>query len=122
MFTTRAYSAHYFDVLGIPFYLGRSFTDEEDVPHGPPLVVLSYKLWQSTFHSNPKLIGKAIELKGEPYTVVGILPQNAVTPTNADLFTPLRPATTGGECGGNNCGIYVRLKPGVTLATGQRAA
>ncbi len=104
-------SAHYFDVLGIPFYLGRSFTEQEDVPHGPPVVVLSYKLWQSTFHSDPKLIGKAIELKGEPYTVVGILPQGAVTPTNADLFTPLQPATTG-ECGGNNCGIYVRLKPG----------
>jgi predicted permease len=105
-------SAHYFDVLGIPLYLGRSFTDQEDVQHGPPVVVLSYKLWQSTFHSDPKLIGKAIELKGEPYTVVGILPQNAITPTNADLFTPLQPAPTG-ECGGNNCGIYVRLKPGV---------
>ncbi len=105
-------SAHYFDVLGIPLYLGRSFTDQEDVQHGPPVVVLSYKLWQSTFHSDPKLIGKAIELKGEPYTVVGILPQNAVTPTNADLFTPLQPAPTG-ECGGNNCGIYVRLKSGV---------
>jgi predicted permease len=106
-------SAHYFDVLGIPLYVGRSFTDQEDVQHGPAVVVVSYKLWQSTFHSDPKLIGKAIELKGEPYTVVGILPQNAITPTNADLFTPLQPAPTG-ECGGNNCGIYVRLKPGVS--------
>jgi len=104
-------SSHYFDVLGIPLYRGRSFSEQEDIPHGPPVVVLSYKLWQSTFHSDPKLIGKSIELKGEPYTVVGILPQNAVTPTNADLFTPLQPATTG-ECGGNNCGIFVRLKPG----------
>jgi len=106
-------SAHYFDVLGIPLYLGRSFSEQEDVQHGPPVVVLSYKLWQSTFHSDPKLIGKSIDLKGEPYMVVGILPQNAVTPTNADLFTPLQPAPTG-ECGGNNCGIYVRLKPGVS--------
>ena len=104
-------SAHYFDVLGIPLYLGRSFSEQEDIPHGPPIVVISYALWQSTFHSDPKLIGKSIELKGEPYTVVGILPRNALTPSNADLFTPLQPATTG-ECGGNNCGIMVRLKPG----------
>ncbi|HYK36727.1 ABC transporter permease [Alloacidobacterium sp.] len=114
-------SAHYFDVLGIPLYLGRSFSEQEDVPHGPPVVVLSYALWQSTFHGDPNLIGKSIDLKGEPYTVVGILPKagitpvnsNALTPTGADLFTPLQPAPMG-ECGGNNCGIMVRLKPGAT--------
>ncbi len=105
-------SAEYFEVLGIPFYLGRSFTADEDRPHGPSVAVLSYALWQSTFHSDPTLIGKSIELKGEPYTVVGVLPRNAVTPSHADLFTSLRPAITGGECGGNNCGIIVRLKPG----------
>lgn len=106
-------SAHYFDVLGIPLYLGRSFSDQEDIPHGPPIAVLSYSLWQSTFHSDPNLIGKSIDLKGEPYTVVGILPRNTVTPSKADLFTPLRPAPSG-ECGGNNCGIMVRLKPGAS--------
>jgi predicted permease len=106
-------SAHYFEVLGIPLYLGRSFIDTEDRPHGPPVVVLSYGLWQSTFHGNPALIGKSIELKGEPYTVVGILPQNAMVPGGADLFTPLQPATSG-ECGGQNCSILVRLKPGAT--------
>jgi predicted permease len=113
-------SAHYFDVLGIPLYLGHSFSEQEDVPNGPRVVVLSYSLWQSTFHADPNLIGKSIDLKGEPYTVVGVLPrntalpvnQNALTPTGADLFTPLRPAPSG-ECGGNNCGILVRLKPGV---------
>jgi len=104
-------SANYFDVLGIPLYLGRSFSEDEDRPHGSPVVVLSNSLWQSTFRGDPKLIGKSITLKGEPYTVVGILPRNAITPTSADLFTPLRPAPSG-ECGGNNCGIMVRLKPG----------
>lgn len=106
-------SARYFDVLGIPLYLGRSFSEQEDVPHGPSVAVLSYKLWQSTFHSDPALLGKSIELKGEPYTVVGVLPQNAVTPSNADVFTPLQPAPSG-ECGGENCGIYIRLNPGAS--------
>jgi predicted permease len=108
-------SASYFDVLGIPPHLGRSFSEEEDRPHGPPAAVLSYALWQATFHSDPKIIGHSIQLKGEPYTVVGVLPRNALIPSRADVFTPLQPAPTG-ECGGNNCGILVRLKSGATWA------
>ncbi len=106
-------SAHYFDVLGLPLYLGRSFTEEEDHPGGPQAVVLSYALWQSAFHGDSGVIGETIHLKGEPYTVVGVLPGKAIVPSGADLFTPLRPATTG-ECGGNNCEIMMRLKPGAT--------
>ena len=108
-------SAHYFEVLGIPILFGRSFSEDEDRPHGPPVVVLSYALWQSTFHSDPGIIGKSIQLKGEPYTVVGILARNALTPSHASLFTPLQPAETG-ECAGTNCGILLRLKPGATWA------
>ncbi len=108
-------SAHYFDVLGVPLYLGRGFSDAEDVPHGPALAILSYRLWEAAFDSDPAIIGRTIELKGEPHTVVGILPRNAVTPSQADLFTPLRPSTTG-ECGGNNCGILVRLQPDASWA------
>ena len=112
-------SANYFHVLGIPFRLGRGFTEDEDRPHGAPVVVLSYALWASTFHSDPQIIGRAIELKGEPYTVTGVLPRYAVTPSKADLFTPLQPSTTG-ECGGQNCGILVRLKRRCNLAAGKR--
>jgi macrolide transport system ATP-binding/permease protein len=104
-------SADYFEVLGVGLALGRTFTAEEDRPKGPNAVVLSYGLWQSAFHGDPSLIGRAIYLKGDPFTVVGVLKRGAVTPAHADLFTPLMPATTG-ECGGTNCGILMRLKPG----------
>ncbi len=104
-------SADYFAVVGIPLSRGRSFSQVEDHPGGPPVAVLSYALWASTFHSDPDLIGRTIKLKGAPYTIVGVLAENAVTPSQADVFTPLQPATTG-ECGGNNCGILARLDPG----------
>ena len=42
-------SAHYFQVLGIQPFLGRSFTEEEDRPNGPKAVILSYALWRSAF-------------------------------------------------------------------------
>jgi len=104
-------SAHYFDVLGIQPFLGRGFTDEEDRPHGPSAVILSYALWQSAFQADPQVLGKPVILKGEPYTVVGVLPRQAQPTGVADLWTPLQPHQSG-ECGGNNCEILMRLVPG----------
>ena len=111
-------SAGYFDVLGIRMQLGRPFTEDEDRPNGPAVAVLSDELWRSTFRGDRQIVGKAIRLKGEPYTVVGVLPPNTLMPRKAAVFTPLRPSPNG-ECGGTNCGIFVRLKPG---ATWQQAA
>lgn len=102
-------SARYFEVLGIPLYLGASFTPVQDRPGGPNLAVLSYDLWHS-LGAGPDLVGRQIELSGVPYTVVGVLPAAAVIPAAADLYVPLRPALTG-ECGGMNCSILMRLDP-----------
>jgi predicted permease len=106
-------SAHYFDVLGIQPFLGRGFTAEEDRPNGPNAVIVSYALWQSVFHADRQVLGKEISLKGEPYTLVGILPPHAQPTGTADVFTPLQPHQSG-ECGGDNCEIIMRLAPGAS--------
>jgi predicted permease len=107
-------STGYFDVLGVELMLGRGFTLEEDRPGGPKAVVLGNGLWQTTFRGDPQILGRGITLKGEPFTVVGVLPANAQTPGHADLYTPLAPGDPNGECGGNNCGILLRLRPSAT--------
>jgi predicted permease len=106
-------SAHYLDLLGIRPIIGRNFADAEDRPNGPHSVILSYNLWQQTFSADPNLIGQAIHLKGQPYTVVGVLPRGSSTPLNADLYTALRPSRNG-EGGGTNYDLIVRLRDGVT--------
>jgi predicted permease len=106
-------SAHYFEVLGIQPFLGRGFTEEEDRPNGPNAVIVTYGIWQSVFHGDPQILGKAVNLKGEPYTVVGVLPQRAQPTGTADVFTALQPQQSG-ECGGDNCEIILRLKQGAT--------
>ncbi len=106
-------SAGYFDVLGIPPFLGRGFSEEEDRPNGPNAVILSYALWQSVFAADPEVLGKQVILKGEPHTVVGVLPERAQPTGVADLWTPLQPHQSG-ECGGTNCEIILRLVPGAT--------
>jgi predicted permease len=106
-------SEHYLDVLGIRPLLGRSFSADEDRPNGPKAAVLSYKLWHDTFGGDRALIGQAIHLKGEPHTVIGVLPDGATTPSNAEVFTPLQPSRNG-EGGGTNYEVIVRLKDGAT--------
>ena len=66
-------SADFFKLVGAPFTLGRGFTQEEDLPNGPRTVVISESTWITRFNRDPDVLGKAISLSGEPYTVVGVL-------------------------------------------------
>jgi predicted permease len=106
-------SATFFDVLGIQPFLGRNFTPEEDRLHGPNAAILSYRLWQSLFSGDRNILGGTIRLKGEPYTVVGVMPLRVTTTTPADLWTPIHPRK-GGEGGGDNYHIVMRLREGAT--------
>jgi macrolide transport system ATP-binding/permease protein len=106
-------SAHYLDVLAVAPLLGRNFTDPEDQPHGPKTAILSYHLWRNTFGGDRDLVGRTIHLKGEPYTVIGVLQQGVVTPMNADLYTALQPSREG-EGSGSNFEVITRLRAGAT--------
>lgn len=106
-------SARYLDVLAIHPIIGRNFADAEDRPHGPKTAVLSYGSWRNTFGSDPNILGRAILLKGEPYTVIGVLAEGATTPLNADLYTALQPSRDG-EGGGTNFEDITRLRDGAT--------
>ena len=105
-------SAGYFQVLGVPPNIGREFSEIEDRSGGPPATVLSHELWLRVFHGDSNIVGHSIDLRGEPFTVIGVMPSSFVNKDKADLWTPLRPATTG-EGEGINYSVYARLKPGV---------
>ena len=108
-------SEAYFRVFGAPVMLGRTFTQQEDAPNGGKIVVLSYGLWQRRFGGDPAIIGKALSLGSEPYTIVGVLGRDFVSDPDAELWMPFQfdPNST-------NQGHFFRaaamLKPGVTLA------
>ena len=106
-------SAHYLDVLALQPILGRNFSEDEDRPHGPKAAILSYGLWRNTFNSNPDTLGQSIVLKGEPHTVIGVLPDSSTTPLNADLYAALQPGR-GGEGSGTNFECITRLRERAT--------
>jgi predicted permease len=106
-------SAHYLDVLAVRPIIGRNFSADEDRPHGPNTAILSYGVWQKTFGADNNILGRSILLKGDPYTVIGVLPEGATTPLDADLYTAIQ-ASREGEGGGTNFAAITRLRDGAT--------
>ena len=67
----QAVTTNYFDVLRLPMVAGRGFAEQES---RSPDVVLSARLWQRRFGSDPQIVGKSVKLSGKAFTVVGIAP------------------------------------------------
>ncbi len=114
-------SASYFDVLGVPAALGRTFLPGEDQPGHDQVVILSDGLWQRRFGSNPKVVGEAVRLNGDSYNVVGVMPKGyRLGHHGPQLWTPLvfppqsiLPAAREDR----SLGVMARLKSGVSVET-----
>ncbi len=108
-------SEGYFRVFGAPVLLGRTFTMQEDRPHGGRVVVLSYGLWEHRYGGNPSIVGRTISLGNEPYTVVGVLGKKFVSDPQADLWVPFQFDPNSIDQG-HYFEVAGVLRPGVTLA------
>jgi putative ABC transport system permease protein len=112
-------TAHYFEVMGIKPILGRMLLPEEDAPGKNHVVVLSYGFWQRVFGGAPDIVGRAIQLNGEPYNVVGIGPAGFSVSSKLDVWMPMafKPDETANDArGGHYINVVGRLKPGVSVA------
>jgi putative ABC transport system permease protein len=99
-------------VLGIQPILGRDLRAEDDRPGAARVALLGFGLWQRTFGGVPDVIGKTLRLDSEAYTVVGVLPPEAVIPDDAQLWIPL--AADPYEHRGWFLNGVGRLKEGIT--------
>ena len=109
----------FFTMEGLPLLLGRDFLPEEGQPGQDHVVILSHRLWSKHFNSNRDLIGKAIRMNGEPYTVVGVLQPGTYDRFNSQLWVPLsfRPEQITHDS--NFASVMARLKDGVTIEQAQ---
>lgn len=105
----------YFRVYGAPVALGRTFTPQEDSPHGGKAVVLSYGLWQRKFSGDPAIVGKSLSLGNEPYTIVGVIGKDFVAEPRADLWLPFQFDRVSDDMN-HFFQVTGLLKPGVTVA------
>src|SRR5262245_43073915 len=112
-------TSQYFDAYGIKPVLGRWFVPQEDATGKNHVVVLSYPFWQRVFAGGRDVIGRSIQLNGEPYTVIGVTPVGFGQASKVDAWVPMgfTPDETGPDArGGHFINVLGRLKPGVTLA------
>lgn len=107
-------SSGFFHMLGVAPLIGREFNADEDRAGGPSAVILSHALWHRYFHDDPGIVGRRVILRGEPFTIIGVMPAGFRTAVKADLWAPIRPSTTG-EGSGSNYGIAARLRPGASF-------
>jgi predicted permease len=71
--TGELVSGNYFDALGVPAFLGRTFSPSDDrIPGGHPVAVLTYEFWTDRFHSNRGVLGQSIVVNGAPFTIIGV--------------------------------------------------
>ena len=113
-------SHEFFHLFGAPIALGRTFTAQEDSPHGGNFVVLSNGLWQRRFGSDPAVLGKTLSMGGEPFTIIGVVGKDFDFDTNPDLYLPFQ-ADPNSTNQGHYFRVAARLKPGVTLAAANSA-
>jgi len=113
-------SADYLRALRLNPALGRGFAAADDAPGGDKHVaVIAHDLWETRLKGDPAIIGRAIRLDGESYTVIGVLPPHALFQSDVDVLTP---ATIRAEAWKQSrdynyvCTVIGRLKPGATLA------
>src|SRR5882724_3381292 len=119
----RRVSANLFDVLAVPPLIGRTFVPDDD-RLGTHVVLLSYRLWQRRFGSDPSIIGRAVTLNGENYTVIGVMQRGVHLPGygnwNDELWVPINFTNEEiTERGNHFLDVIARIKPGITLKQAQ---
>jgi putative ABC transport system permease protein len=115
-------TAAYFSVYGVAPQLGRDFLPEEDSIAKGKVVILSHGLWQRQFGGTADVIGRAVQLNGEPYTIIGVMPADFQRSNNTELWAPMAFADedkAADNRGAHYINVAGRLKPGVTLQQAQ---
>ena len=67
-------TGNYFQTLGVGAFGGRVLTPEDDKPAAPPVAVISHRAWQTTYGSDPAVVGSTFVIEGHPFTIIGVSP------------------------------------------------
>ena len=114
----------FFQVVGAEAQIGRLLAPADDKPGAPRAVVLSHRFWQSRFEGKPDILGQAMVLDGDPYTVVGVLPDSFwFRSRGIEVWAPFQwPEASWHTRGNHFLEVVGRLKPGVDpkVASDQR--
>ena len=114
-------SAPYFDIFGVRPVLGRTFARDEDQPGKDQVVVLSHRIWENRFASDPGIIGRRLILDNRQCAVIGVLAAGTRFDRGwQDIWMPLAFQPKDMTRNFHWMVSWARLKPGITLTAAQR--
>src|SRR5205809_749566 len=94
-FRSEYVTGSYFSTLGVGAFGGRVFTPDDDKPGAPPVAVLSHRVWETAYASDPSVVGSTFVVEGHPVTVIAVAPPGffGETPESdpPDIWVPLHP-------------------------------
>jgi putative ABC transport system permease protein len=109
----------FFNIVGLPPEIGRTFSEDEDKVGGPPVVVITDRLWRRVFNADPGVLGRSITLHDQNFTVIGVMPAQVTSPQDSDVWLSMmrRSNNPAWMDRSHHPMIYVwgKLKPGVTV-------
>src|SRR6266446_5454877 len=110
---------NFFNIVGLPPEIGRTFGEDEDKVGAPPVVVISDRLWRRVFNADPSVLGRSITLHDQNFTVIGVMPPQVTSPQDTDVWLSMMRRSNNPVWMQRfiHPMIYVwgKLKPGVTL-------
>jgi putative ABC transport system permease protein len=113
-------SPGFFQILGLQPAIGRTFVPEEEQPANSKVAVLGYGLWQSRFGGNPDVTSQTVQLNGETYAILGVMPAGFDFPEKSELWVPLALDRANLQSRGSHyLQLIGRRKPGVSLEQAQ---
>jgi putative ABC transport system permease protein len=108
-------------LLQVPPLIGRSFTEAEDAPKGPNVVIISEGLWRSRFGADRGVLGRTIDVNGRTWEIIGVMPTRFRFPSpETQIWIPMRLDANDPSPGGFNYDGIARLRKGVTIAAASR--
>ena len=115
-------SANLLDVLGAQPALGRGFLPEDAKQSRAQVVILGDSVWHKVFHARRSVIGQAVTINGEPYTVIGVMPADFQFPENTgdEVYSPLPYDASFEDRGNSSLSAVARLRPGISVEQAQR--
>jgi putative ABC transport system permease protein len=115
-------SADFFPLIGAKPALGRGFLPEEEQPGRDHVVLLSNGLWRRRYGADPSIVGRAIAVEGESYSVAGVLPEFGmfrILNRTVDIYAPLALPNAALSREDHSISVFGRLLPGIPVARAQ---
>jgi predicted permease len=114
--TTARVTASVIPLMQVSPLVGRTFSDADDQPRGPNVLLISESMWRSRFGADRNILGRTLEVNGRSWEIIGVMPASFRYPTaETQMWTPLQLDPNEQYPGGFNYNGIARLKAGVTV-------